>query len=252
MSGHPIGATDIAGYNCFVNRSADRELFMRWTELGALLPVMRNHRGQDEVCDHWQFNEDRATLEHYKKYAVLHTRLFPYIYTLAHRAAEKGWPVVRHLMLHYPEDPRSQKTEYQYLLGDRLLAAPVLERDAREWEVYLPPGKWTHWWSGKRYSGPGTHRVPAGLGEVPLFVHNGKVLPLFNSPVDTLVEEDREDINGFSDANGKIRVVFYGNGSDSFRLWDGTVINCIKEEGESGNCEVKSDPASRQWEFDFR
>ena len=252
MSGHPIGTTDIAGYNCFVNRSADRELFMRWTELGALLPVMRNHRGQDEVCDHWQFNEDRATLEHYKKYAVLHTRLFPYIYTLAHQAAKKGWPVVRHLMLHYPEDPRSQKTEYQYLLGDRLLAAPVLERDAREWEVYLPPGKWTHWWSGKTYSGPGTHRVPAGLGEVPLFVHNGKVLPLFNSPVDTLVEEDREDINGFSDANGKIRVVFYGNGSDSFRLWDGTVIKCIKEEGESGDCEVKNDPASRQWEFDFR
>ena len=104
LGGHPIVTTDIAGYNCFTNADADREVFMRWTELGALLPVMRIHRGQDEVCDHWSFDQDRETLDHYKKYAILHTALFPYFYTLSFEAMAKGWPVIRHLMLHFPED----------------------------------------------------------------------------------------------------------------------------------------------------
>ncbi len=251
ISGHPIGTTDIAGYNCFVNRSADRELFMRWTELGALLPVMRNHRGQDEVCDHWEFNRDRRTLDHYKKYAVLHTRLFPYIYTLAHRAAKSGRPVVRHLMLHYPHDPESRNTQYQYLLGDRILVAPVLERDAREWEVYLPPGEWAHWWTGKLYSGPARIKVSAELGELPMFVKSGKVLPLYDSPIDTLAEEDRPDIRGFGDADKSAEIIFYGNGFDGFELWDGTLIKCKRKEGIKGSCEVEGG-VERKWSFEFR
>ncbi len=252
ISGHPICTTDIAGYNCFVNRSADRELFMRWTELGALLPVMRNHRGQDEVCDHWEFDRDRETLEHYKKYAVLHTSFFPYFYTLVREAAERGWPVARHMMLHYPGDPEARQQDYQFLLGDRVLVAPVLERGARTREVYLPEGEWALWWTGEVFTGPGRHTVPAGLGEIPMFVRSGRILPLFNTRIDTLVEEDRQDINGWDDANSSIEVIFYGTGSDAFELWDGTKIRCERETGKRGACYISNDPDGRNWEFDFR
>lgn len=252
ISGHPVGTTDIAGYNCFVNRDSDRELFMRWAELGALLPVMRIHRGQDEYCDHWSFDQDRETLEHYRDYSVLHTSLFPYIYTLVHEAAARGWPVVRHLSLHYPDDPETWRLDYQFLLGDRVLVAPVLERGARTWEVYLPEGEWFHWWTGRSYKGPARQTVPADLGEVPMFVRGGRILPLFDKKIDTLVKEDRADLNGYDDANSSIKVVFCGIGEDAYTLWDGTRIKCRREKDSAGSCEVKKAPVKRDYTFDFR
>jgi alpha-glucosidase (family GH31 glycosyl hydrolase) len=253
ISGQPIVTTDIAGYNCFTNRSADREVFMRWTELGALLPVMRLHRGNDEICDHWSFDQDRETLDHYKKYALLHTALFPYFYTLSYQAAAKGWPVIRHLMLHYPRDRETWKLDYQFLIGDRMLAAPVWKRDARERELYLPAGEWVHWWSGQSYSGPGWVKVKAGLGEVPLFVLAGRILPLFDGQIDTLVKEDRPDINGWDQANSSVKVLFYGTGKDEYTLWDGARIGCARESKEAaGACTVAGGPVERKYSFDFR
>jgi alpha-glucosidase (family GH31 glycosyl hydrolase) len=251
ISGHPIPATDIAGYNCFVNRSADRELFMRWTELGALLPVMRLHRGNDEVCDHWSFDRDRETLDHFKKYAVLHTALFPYFYTLAYEARDRGWPVIRHLMLHFPDDPATWRLDYEFLVGDRVLAAPALERDAREVEVYFPEGDWVHWWSGTTYAGPGRVTVPAELGEAPIFVRSGKILPVFDGRIDTLVVEDREDLAGFDDANASLKIIFYGSGRDEYTLWDGTRITCARSGGEAGTCEISGAPRERSYRYEF-
>jgi len=253
ISGHPICTTDIAGFNCFVNRSSDRELFMRWTELGALLPVMRIHRGQDEVCDHWSFDRDPETLAHYKDHAILHTALFPYFYTLAHQAADKGWPVIRHLMLHYPDDPETWRLDYQFLVGDRVLAAPVLERGAREWEVYFPEGEWVHWWTGDAFEGPGRAVVSADLGETPLFVRSGKILPLFDSRIDTLAKEDRPDLMGYDDANASMKFLFHGTGTDEYKLWDGTAIRCERRSmAEQGRCEARGAPVKRTYAYEFK
>jgi len=249
ISGHPIVTTDIAGYNCFVNKSADRELFMRWAEFGALLPVMRIHRGNDEICHMWNFDQDRETLDHYKKYAVLHTALFPYFYTLAFQAAAKGYPVIRHLMLQYPDDPETWNLDYQFLIGDRLLAAPVLKRGAREWELYLPEGEWAHWWTGNKYQGGSWIKAPAGLGEVPLFVRAGKILPLFDSQIDTLVKENRDDLNGWDDANKSIKVLFFGDGEDDYTIWDGTRFHC---ESKTRQCEMTNSPMKRTFSFEFK
>ncbi|MFO8056488.1 MAG: glycoside hydrolase family 31 protein [bacterium] len=251
ISGHPVGTTDIAGYHCGLSTPTDKELFMRWAELGALCPVMRNHRGH-EPCDHWRFDQDRETLLHYKKYARLHASLFPYIYTLVHQAAEHGYPVMRHLVLHYPGDPGSARQDYEFLLGDRLLVAPVLKDGARVWEVYLPPGKWYHYWSGKAYEGPGKQTVPAPLGETPLFVKKGAILPLYDKRIDTLVREDKQDLQGFTDANRSLEVAFYGNGADELKLWDNTRISCTRKPGKKGSCKVTDAPVKRTYSFDFR
>jgi len=253
ISGHPLGTTDIAGYNCFVSRSTDQELFMRWAEFGALLPVMRIHRGDDEICHNWSFDQNPETLEHYKRYAILHTALFPYLYTLVHEAARRGWPVVRHLSLHYPDDPETWRLDYQYLLGDRVLVAPVLKRGAREWEVYFPAGEWAHWWTGRIYRGPGRATVPAKMGEIPMFVAAGKILPLFDSQIDTLVQEDRPDLHGWDDANSSVQVIFYGTGQDQYALWDGTLIRCERAESSApGACSIENAPVQRSYTYDFR
>lgn len=254
ISGSPVTATDIAGYHCIpgISPPTDKELFFRWTQLGALLPVMRTH--ESSGCpilglsrDNWLFDSDHETLMHWKKYAELHVALFPYFYTLVHEAADKGWPVVRHLMLHYPEDPGSLAEEYEFMVGDRLLVAPVIVDGVREREVYFPPGAWISWWDGTRHRGPGRETVGASLDVIPLFVKSGTMIPVFDSRIDTLAKEDREDLNGWDDANRSIKVMFFGEGRDRLRLWDNTFIEC---DSALRKCEITGGPnRNYSWEF---
>jgi len=251
ISGFPVTATDIAGMHCILSPSTDKELFFRWTELGAMLPVMRNHRGSD-FCNNWKFDDDRETLMAYRKYAIIHTALFPYFYTLIHDAAKHGWPVTRHMALHYPDDLRSLETHYQFLVGDRLLIAPVIKDKARKWPVYLPPGEWIDFFTNKKYAGQAEIEVDAPLDYLPLFVKSGTIVPFFDTQIDTLVEENREDLNGWNDANSSIKFVFYGEGKDSFRLWDGTEVVCERTAGKEGSCKILSSAEERKYSFEFK
>lgn len=248
ISGFPITSTDIAGYHCLTTKPSDKELFFRWTQLGAMLPVMRTHASSG-CAGNWLFDTDRETLLHFKKYAELHIALFPYFYTLAYEASEKGYPVIRHLVIHYPDDKGSQDEQYEFMIGDRILVSPVIENKARERDVYFPPGGWVSFWNGKHYQGPGRTRVSAPLEEIPIFVKNASIVPVFDSQIDTLVKEDRPDLNGWDDANKSIKVLFFGKGEDDYRLWDGTQIHC---ESQKKNCDINNSPVKRKFSFEFR
>ena len=85
-----------------------------------------------------------------------------------------GWPVVRHLWMHHPTDPTAQETDDQFLLGESILVAPVLDKCSGLWcteerDVYLPAGEWTHLWSGDVFSGPTSLRVRAPMQEPPVY-----------------------------------------------------------------------------------
>jgi len=248
ISGFPIGSTDIAGYMCVASSATDKELFFRWTQLGALHPVMRTHESSG-CTNNWLFNSDRDTLMHFKKYAVLHTSLFPYFYTLAQQAQDHGWPIVRHLVLQYPDDPGSAAQEYEFMLGDRILVAPVLKEGAREWEVYFPPGKWVDFWSGKKFEGPGKFKAPAPLEQIPIFVKNGTMIPIFDSQIDTLVKIKKPGIKGFDDANSSIKVLFFGDGDDDYTIWDNTRFQC---SSTSKTCTVSGAPVKRNYSYEFK
>jgi alpha-glucosidase len=251
ISAHPSTSIDVGAYNCYKSTPMDKLMMFRWIEMGALIPVMRLHRGLP-LCDHWRFDEDKETLEQWKKYAKLHAKLFPYIYTLAQQAEDKGLPMVRHLSLHYPKDKEALKQDYQFMLGDRILSAPVItekEGGARDdinkgttsWKVYLPAGNWYHYWTNKKYVGNATYDMPASPGFLPMFIQEGKIIPTFNKEVDTFVENVEDpSINDFEYVNDSIDIYFYGYGKDTLTLWDGTIINCSREAGEAGAYEVKN------------
>jgi alpha-glucosidase (family GH31 glycosyl hydrolase) len=251
ISAHPNTSIDIGAYNCDKTKPMDKLMMFRWIEMGALIPVMRLHRGLP-LCDHWRFDEDKETLEQWKKYAKLHAKLFPYIYTLAQQAEDKGLPMVRHLSLHYPKDKEALKQDYQFMLGDRILSAPVItekEGGARDdinkgtisWKVYLPTGNWYHYWTNKKYAGNATYDMPASPGFLPMFIQEGKIIPTFNKEVDTFVEGVEDpSIKDFEYVNDSIEVYFYGYGKDTLTLWDGTIINCSREAGKAGAYEVKN------------
>ncbi len=153
-----------------------KELWLRWAEFGALTPVMRDHvwsKPQYSV-NLWSDAETQAL---FKKYAVLHSALLPYFATYAAEAHRTGVPIIRHTMLEYPQDPRSYGAEYQYLLGDHLLVAPVIEQGATTRKLYLPQGEWVDYWSGQRYAGGKDVTVPAPIDQIPILVQAGSVLP---------------------------------------------------------------------------
>jgi len=244
ISVHPNVSVDIGAYNCNNVKPMNKQLMYRWIELGALIPVMRLHRGV-QLCDHWRFDEDDETLLQWKKYAQLHAQLFPYIYTLAKQAVDFGWPLVRHLSLYHPEDPNCLKQDFQFLLGDRILSCPVVDerlaasrsdmsKARKSWRVYLPQGNWYHYWSGTKYPA-GFHEVPAAPGILPMFIREGTVIPFFDKEADTFVEGvENPDIIDFEEVNKSMNIRFYGYGSDVLKLWDGTEIHCSRNPGAQG------------------
>ncbi|MFN6117323.1 MAG: TIM-barrel domain-containing protein [Flavobacteriales bacterium] len=251
LSVHPNTTMDIGAYNCKGGPPMGKLMMFRWIEMGALMPVMRLHRGV-QFCDHWRFDEDGETLLQWKKYATLHARLFPYIYTLARQAADLGRPLVRHLALHHPDDPESLRQDREFLLGDRILSCPVTEEKAdvgrtdmsqarTTWRVYLPPGNWYHHWSGTKYAGGAYHEVPAPPGSLPLFMREGLIIPTFDREVDTFVEGVEDPaIKDMEHVNASLEIRFHGYGEDSFTLWDGTTIRCSRAPGEAGTYAVEN------------
>ncbi len=165
LSGQPFVTHDIAGFS---GGPSTEELYKRWTELGAFTPYMRTHDG-NERDENWRWDADADTLAFFSRFARIHALLQPELEALAAEAAETGMPIVRHLMLAYPDDFATWSLDDQYLLGPDLLVAPILEEGLLRRDVYLPDGEWFNVWTGQRAVGPKWVAVDAPLGQPPVF-----------------------------------------------------------------------------------
>lgn len=180
LSGWPYWAPDIAGFfqgPRAVEGPGEKELWIRWLELGALMPTMRDIYGamDGDPVDIWT---DDETLSLFRTYARLHTALKPYLYRYARIAHKEGMPIVRPLFLNHPGEAETYDLDDQYLLGDDVLVAPVLEPGQVERLVYLPAGRWQDYWTGEMHEGPGRVTVPAPLHQIPIFLRDGTDLDL--------------------------------------------------------------------------
>jgi alpha-glucosidase len=176
LSGQPFVGGDVPGFAGV----ATPELAARWFEYAALTPFCRCHH-QLDLPDHypWSFGPEvervaRAALE-------LRYRLLPYLYAAFLEASRSGAPVQRPLAFDFPDDVRALEVEDQYLLGESLLVAPVLQPGREARYVYLPRGSWLDWHAGTIHRGERLIEVHAPLGRVPLFSRGGAVLPLWES-----------------------------------------------------------------------
>lgn len=156
---------DIAGFS---GGPSTKELWMRWTELGAFTPIMRTHEGNNKL-ENWSWEKDEETTAHFRRFARIHDALFDTFRRLADEAQEDSAPIVRHLMLAFPEDRATWSISDQYLLGDEILVAPVLEEGATSRSVYLPAGEWFHLFTGERFDGGTTVEVDAPIGTPAVF-----------------------------------------------------------------------------------
>ena len=186
LSGMPLWAADLGGYR----RQPDTPnptLLARWTEFAAFTPVMEV-MSQANLTP-WTFDSTSGgstALDIYRKYAILHTSLFPYLYQAAQESANTGQPILRALVLNYQDDARARTTKDEYLLGSDLLVAPILDENTSR-VVYIPSGDWLNLFTGEAVSGPRAVIAKAPLDTIPVFARRGTVLPRIPEDVMTLV-----------------------------------------------------------------
>ena len=182
LSGFSVWGPDIQ------SAGTSKELWIRWLEFGALSPVMRDHKWNQPkwAVDLWF---DSETTDLFRRYAQLHVSLFPYLYAYAQQATTTGLPIMRHLMLEYPEDPMAWNTEDEYLLGEKILVAPVIVEGATTRSLYLPKGAWVNYWTGDVIEGGREVEVRAPLNQIPILVRAGSVIPLIDPETATLASD---------------------------------------------------------------
>lgn len=180
VSGYSLNHSDIGGYTAFEAEdwsfTRSKELFMRWAELAAFTPVFRTHEGNRPEANH-QFYSDEETANHFADMATLYSCFADYRSDLMTEAEEKGWPVARHPFLHYPSDSTLTSMHFeQFMLGEDVLVAPVMDEGEDSVGVYLPgDAPWTHFWSGEVFE-PGSHNVSAPIGRPAAFIRSGSRL----------------------------------------------------------------------------
>jgi len=214
LSGYTFAGTDIGGFTV----DCTPELLCRWVQVGAFMPLFRNH--SSETTRHqepWQFDE--KTLDINRKFIELRYKLLPYIYDLMKECEETGLPVIRPLVLHYEKDPNTWNLNTQFLVGENLLAAPVLEQGAVKKMVYLPEGNWYDFYTGRLYKGMQYYLVDAPLDTCPMFAKEGSMIPLWE--VQQYVGEKACDILKLMVFPGKGRYVHYQDNGEDFEYKKG-------------------------------
>lgn len=175
MCGFLYCGADLGGFN----ENATRDLVLRFLALGVFTPLMRNHAAlgtRDQECYNFENSED------FRDIIEVRYRLIPYLYSTFRKASEENDMIFRPLSFDYPDDKIARECETQLMLGDECMICPVYEQNVGGRYVYLSEDMTFVKLSGTKVvtekMTKGTHYIDVALNEVPLFIKNGKKIPL--------------------------------------------------------------------------
>lgn len=175
MCGFLYCGADLGGFN----ENATRDLVLRFLALGVFTPLMRNHSAlgtRDQECFSYEDTAD------FKDIVEVRYRLIPYLYKTFCKASEENDLIFRPLSFDYPSDKIARECETQLMLGDECMICPVYEQNVGGRYVYLPEDMTFVKLSGTKVvtekMTKGTHYIEVALNEVPLFIKEGKQIPL--------------------------------------------------------------------------
>jgi len=204
----PYISHDIGGFH---GGKIDFELYARWIEFGTFSAILRMHSAHENPREGnlrmpWVYGE--RGIELMRKYFTLRTQLIPYLYTYSWLAHRDSTPLLRPLYLEYPEQEDAYHHPYEYFLGAQLLVAPVV-RPGDVQQVYLPPGDWRDFFTGRRYRGGTTVSAHYAVDVTPVFVREGAIIP-------------EQPASEYSNAKPLEHLVLtiYGPGEGSFELYE--------------------------------
>ncbi|ASB48772.1 glycoside hydrolase family 31 protein [Alkalitalea saponilacus] len=222
ITGLPYWTTDIGGFfrpgHSQYTDENYRELLTRWFQWGAFKPIFRNHGYMSET-EPWKYGE--TVEENMRKMLNLRYRLLPYIYSEAWQVTSSGSTMMRALVMDFREDETALKQPYQYMFGNGIMVAPIIEPGVDEWDVYLPKSEgWYDFWTGERFNGNQTIKTDAPLDVIPLFVQAGSIIPM--GPIMQFSTEkpaDELEIRIYEGADGEF--VLYEDENNNYNYEDG-------------------------------
>ncbi len=221
-SGLPFYGSDTGGYR---QSPPNEETFVRWFQQTTFSTVMQV--GDSSSQPPWVFTPENGrsigTLHLYAESARYHMRLFPYVWSYAHKLDDDGRAIQRPLGLAHPE--LGVHPADIYLLGDHLLVAPVVTAGTTERSVPLPAGQWLDLDTGEVYEGPGTVTIAAPLERIPALIARGGIIPMLRPTIETLATTTDPGIDSFAvEPNPLYVTVFISSSPSRFELYDGTII----------------------------
>jgi len=173
LSGFGFWSHDIGGFE----QTASADVYKRWAAFGLLSSHSRLH-GSSSYRVPWAYDEE--AVEVLAKFTKLKCSLMPYLYNSARQAHENGTPILRAMLLEFPEDPGCDYLDLQYMLGDGLLVAPVFSYDGVV-NYYLPAGRWTNLLNGNVVEGGRWVRETHDFKSLPLMVRPNSVIAVGNN-----------------------------------------------------------------------
>ncbi len=206
------------------------ELFVRWYEWGAFLPVFRGH-GTDVRRELWTFDRPEAPFyEALLKANRARYELMPYIYSMAGMVHVKDGLMMSPLAYNF-KDVKVRDVFDQYMFGESMMICPVtepmyfdhdgkLDRTSYTRQVILPADNdWYDYHTGKRYSGGSTITADAPLDEIPVYVKAGSIIPKTEFALST--EEQSDDITLYIYAGADASFTLYEDAGDGYGYEDG-------------------------------
>lgn len=170
MSGFSFWSHDISGFE----KTASPDIYKRWLQFGIFSSHSRLHGSQSYRVP-WLFDEEACDVVRY--FVNLKCRLMPYLYGQAVYSHKTGIPMMRPMVLEFPDHMGMKDLDMQYMLGDAILAAPIFREDGVG-EYYLPEGEWTHLISGEAREGGRWYRETYDYFSLPVFVRNNTLLAM--------------------------------------------------------------------------
>lgn len=235
VSGMPYIGTDIGGFGS----DTTKELMCRWIEVGCFSPLCRNHSSADTIAQEpWELGEE--TIHVYRKFLKLRYMLLPYYYDLCKLEEKSGIPMMRPLVMNYEHDEEAKNLNGEFMLGDALLIAPVVEQGMTKKLVYLPDGIWYNFWTGEKLTGGGYHISNAELDECPIFVKGGRVIPMI-APGRWAAEykDDELFLDIYPDENGEVsEYLHYQDNGEDFAYLNGE-YNLYRFTYKKGECSTE-------------
>lgn len=238
LSGFGFWSHDIGGFES----TAPADLYKRWIAFGLLSSHSRLH-GSKSYRVPWIYDEEAVDVLRF--YTSLKHSLMPYLYQHAYETTKTGIPMMRAMMLEFPEDPTCDYVDRQYMLGDALLVAPVFNEEGRV-SYYLPKGTWTHLLTNEKVEGGTWKEGHYDYFSLPLFVRADSIIPIGgNTAKPDYDYADNVTCHLFELQTNKTVTIRDIHG--------GIALNLTANVNEDGSYDVIPDnPLQKQWQLVLR
>lgn len=233
LSGMPFIGTDIGGFGA----DTTKELLCRWIELGSFSPFCRNHASAGTRSQEpWEWGQE--TVDIYSKYLKLRYSLLPYLYDLCRLEETEGIPMMCPLVLNYENDENVKNLNGEFMVGENLLIAPVVEQGMTQKLVYLPEGEWYDYWTKEKVEGGRYFIREAALDVCPIYVKAGTILPKYPERLCIGAGKDDKLILEVYPGSGACEYTHYQDNGEDFAYQNGA-YNLYQFRAENGKLDVE-------------